>query len=76
MDYPKQVMKMSELKGMGFPEEYLMDAYRDQKQTFAWKMDMTKKNSPIVFDTSGLEEYRLKQIKLEREAMKHRQIVY
>lgn len=70
MIYAKPVMRISELKKMGLPEEFLMNAYRNPNQTFAWKMDMTKKNSPILFDTDGLERYRQKQILMERQANK------
>ena len=68
VNYPKQIMKITELMGIGFPKEYLMNAYHSGNQTFAWKMDMTKKNSPILFDTEGLEEYRKRQITVERQA--------
>lgn len=69
MEYPKQVMKITELTELGFPKEWLMKAYRNKSQNFAWKIDMTKRNSPIVFDTKGLEEYRLKMINAERIAI-------
>jgi hypothetical protein len=68
MEYPKQVMRLRELEAMGIPESFLMDAYRSKNQRFAWKLDMTKKNSPILFDTSGFEEYRMSLIKNEQEA--------
>ena len=48
MEYPKQIMKMSELKNMGFPIPLLMEAYRDPKQTFATKVDPSKPNSTII----------------------------
>ena len=39
MQYPKKVMKLTELvKEMGFPEEYLQRAYRLPTQRFAGKM--------------------------------------
>ena len=38
MEYPKPVMRMSELKKMGFPEEYLLRAYRTRGQAFAFKV--------------------------------------
>lgn len=60
MQYAKPVMKMSELKSMGFPEEYLMIAYRSRGQTFAWKMNPAKSNSPILFDTEGFEKFRIR----------------
>lgn len=61
---------MSELKRMGIPESFLRTAFiksaGDGK--FAWKANLEKKNSPIVFDTEGLEKYRLKQIELEKKS--------
>ncbi len=60
MQYPKPVMRLSELKKMGFPEEWLMAAYRRHNQNFAWKMS-PKRNSPILFDVDGLEKYRKAQ---------------
>lgn len=74
MEYPKKVMKMSELRRLGFPEQFLLDAYNAKNQTFAWKMNATAKNSPIIFDTDGLEKYRLALIKTE-EQIKHRFVV-
>lgn len=72
MTYAKPIMRLAELKKMGYPEEFLLNAYRNPSQAFAWKMDITKKNSPILFDTEGLEQYRLTQIKNERMANSHR----
>lgn len=70
MEYPKRVMRISELKEMGFPEETLLCAYRQRGQTFAWKINATKRNSPIVFDTVGFEKWRQQQCKLrERNAV-------
>ena len=39
MEFPKPIMRMSELVNMGFPEEYLLRAYRDKNQTFASKIN-------------------------------------
>ena len=58
MEYPKPVMRKSELEKMGFPEEYLMRIYRTKWQSIAWKIDPTSRNSPILFDTQGLEKFR------------------
>lgn len=69
MEYPKPIMKISELKKMGFPEEYLMYAYRNRNQRFASKMNPTKKNSSIIFDTAGFEAWRLKDIGAQVKAM-------
>lgn len=62
MEYAKPVMKMSELKAMGFPDEFLMYAYRFKGQRFAWKMNPTKINSPICFDTEEFDKWRIKMI--------------
>lgn len=58
MTYEKQVMTITELKKMGFPEEWLRGIYRSRHQTIAWKMNADKNNSPILFDTEELEKYR------------------
>lgn len=67
--YPKPIMKMSELQQMGFPQEFLMYAYRCKGQRFAGKMNPTKVNSAIIFDTEGFEAWRLKQIEMEVKSM-------
>lgn len=69
MKYPKAVMKTSELIEMGFPESMLMTAYRTNGQEFAQKADPRKKNSPILFDTEGFEEWRLKKLRAENKAI-------
>lgn len=65
MEYPKQIMKLSELKNMGFPVPLLMEAYRDPKQTFATKIDPAKQNSTIIFDTVGFDKWITKRIKIQ-----------
>lgn len=59
MEYPKRIMKKSELIDMGFPSSFLGIAYRKKGQTFANKVDPRKRNSTLMFDTVGLEKYRL-----------------
>lgn len=66
MQYPKPVMKISELKAMGFTEEYLMYVYRNNRNAIAWKMNPTKVNSTILFDTEELEKYRKSQARCGR----------
>ncbi len=68
MKYAKPVMNMSQLKRMGIAESFLRKAYAEPDQTFAWQANVTAQNSPILFDTAGLEEYRLKQIKIEKKS--------
>lgn len=65
MEYSKQIMKMTELKAMGFPIPLLMEAYRDPKQTFATKVNPAKANSTIIFDTVGFDKWIAKRIKLQ-----------
>ncbi|MCI5712245.1 MAG: hypothetical protein MR324_03760 [Lachnospiraceae bacterium] len=50
---------MSELQKMGFAKEYLLYVYRNNTNAIAWKMNPTKTNSPILFDTEALEKYRV-----------------
>ena len=63
MKYPKALMRMSELKKMGFPEDYLREAYA--KGGIAWRLSPEKYNSPIMFDTEELEKYRQNQMKID-----------
>lgn len=65
MEFPKQIMKMSELKSLGFPQPLLLEAYRDPKQTFATKVDPSKPNSTIIFDTVGFDKWIAKRIKIQ-----------
>lgn len=58
MNYPKPVMKATELEKMGFPREFLLYAFRRKGQTYAWKMNPAKPNSTIVFDTENFEKWR------------------
>ena len=61
----EEIMKMSELKSLGYPQPLLMEAYRDPKQTFATKVDPSKPNSTIIFDTAGFDKWIAKRIKLQ-----------
>lgn len=62
MKYPKPVMRITELEDMGFPREHLEYCYRKKGQNFAWKLNPTKSNSPIIFDTEEFEKFRLRLI--------------
>lgn len=66
MQYKKPVMKKAELIKMGFTNEYLMSVYRTNNNAIAWKMNPTKKNSSILFDTEEFEKYRKLQAKCKR----------
>lgn len=69
MQYPKPVMRKSELEQMGFPEEYLLRIYRTAKQKVAWKINPLKTGSPIVFDTEELEKFRIAEIDMQVTSM-------
>lgn len=57
--YPKPFMKLSELKAMGLDEGWLLNIfYRRTDLKIAWRGGNGKKNSPIMFDTEGLEKLR------------------
>ncbi len=66
MEFAKQFMRRSELIEMGFPEEMLDRAYGDAKQTFAVKMNPTKPNSPIIYDTTGLVKWWNRQVAMQK----------
>lgn len=53
MEFERPIMRKSALMQMGFSEQILDTAYRDRNQRFAWKINPTKQNSPIEFDTKG-----------------------
>ena len=64
MKYAKQVMTITELKKMGFPDEWLRSIYRsrtiNRNHRIAWKMGgEDKPKSTILFDTEELEKYRM-----------------
>lgn len=70
MTYPKQVMRLSELEALGFPKEMLMRAYNSREQNFANKVNPFKKNSPIIFDVEGFENWRLKQVRASKGGLR------
>lgn len=57
MEFEKAIMRKSALLEMGFSEQLLDMAYRDRNQRFAWKINPTKRNSPIEFDTKGFDAW-------------------
>ncbi len=59
MQYPKKIMKLSELVELGYSATDLRALYRTPGQKIAYKMDPHKRNSHLVFDTEELEKYRL-----------------
>ncbi|WP_317347496.1 hypothetical protein [Blautia argi] len=68
MKYPKQIMSKTELMGMGFTRSYLDRVSRVKGQTFAFRINPMKTNSPLMFDTVGLEKFRLKEIEAVEKA--------
>ena len=75
MEYPKQIMNKKELSGLGFPEAYLMRAFSQPGQTFAWRQNPANRTSPILFDTAGFERWRLDDCKTQEKARKQRAVV-
>ncbi len=65
MEFPRAVMRLSELKEMGYPEALLLEAWREKGQDFALKQNPLKKNSPIIYHTEGLKKWLRQRIKLE-----------
>ena len=67
MDYPQPVMRLQELRRMGFSNKLLQEAYKSKGQTFAQKINPSAPNgnSPIVFDTDGFEKWRIDRCKVE-----------
>uniref|UniRef100_A0AAU8AYN5 UBA domain-containing protein n=1 Tax=Dulem virus 35 TaxID=3145753 RepID=A0AAU8AYN5_9CAUD len=69
MEYPKPVMKLTELMEMGFPKEFLMTAYRSTGNNFATKINPMKANSAIIFDTQKFDAWNQKQIAAQVKAI-------
>lgn len=69
MEYPKKVMKMNEMKKLGFSEEMLLRAALEKGQTFAWKMNPVCRTSTILFDTDEFEKWRKKQARATQQSM-------
>ena len=57
MNFPKPYMKTSELMKLGLPQSLLRRAYGTKGQRFATKLDPRKRNSHLIFDTEGLNEW-------------------
>jgi len=56
LEYPKPVMKKTELEKIGFTESWLLMVFRTTKG-IAWKTGQAP-NCPIMFDTYELEKFR------------------
>lgn len=75
MKYPSDMMKTAELEKMGFPKSYLLRAYHSRGQTFATKMNPAKRNSPIIFNTEGLDQWMQQEIKAQQSAKRRAAII-
>ncbi len=76
MEYPKRIMTRKALiTQMGFSEAYLMRAFSTPGQAFAWRENPLNKHSPIMFDTAGLEKWRLEDCQMQERARKMRTTV-
>ena len=66
MEYPKRVMKASELAVFtGQKKEYFSRLVHLPGQRFAWKASQAR-NSPVMIDTEEYEKWRQRQGKLGR----------
>ena len=72
MEYQKLIMNRGELVKMGLPEAFLMRAFSTPGQTFAWRTNPANKHSSILFDTAGLEAWRIEDCKMQERARKMR----
>lgn len=75
MKYPSDVMRIADLEQMGFPKEYLLRAYHSRGQTFATKMNPAKRNSPIIFNVEGFDQWMQQEIKAQQSAERRAVIV-
>lgn len=65
MKYPKQLMKQKELIKIGFPKEFLDRAYRNGG--IAFRINPAAINSPLIYDTQALEDFRVSQMKIDNQ---------
>lgn len=66
MEFPKAIMRRSELQEMGFPERLLDRAFADPTQKFAFRQQPLRQNSAILFDTSGFGKWLAKQVEISK----------
>lgn len=72
MEYPKHFMKKKELMDMGLTLQYLNRAIAVPGQTYAFKLDPSKKTSPYIFDTQGFEKWRIRDATMQNKALQRR----
>lgn len=63
---PRQITTIRGLVEMGYPEEYVRNLVQRRDQTFAWREDPRKPNSPYLIDLERLEKWKDRQIKAAR----------
>lgn len=64
MTYPKKFMTVKEMQEFtGLKRDYLLGLFRRSDNNFAMKLDPTKANSTIIFDTEKYDEWMQKEIK-------------
>lgn len=62
----KKILRMSELKARGYPEEWLREIVKRKEQNFAWRTNPTNPRSAWLFDAEKFEKYLEKQNKLSK----------
>lgn len=62
LEYKKPVMKMSELKKMGFTESFLLYVRNNNNDSVSWRSG-EHPNSSILFDTAAFEKIRVAKAK-------------
>ncbi len=75
VEYPKPFMRKKDLIDMGIPPQYLDRAICIPGQTFAFKLDPSKKTSPYIFDTQGFEKWRVKDTVEQHKIMQRRSTI-
>lgn len=65
MEFPKQVMTVTELTHMGFDRKYLNALTRLPNQDFCWKKNPLGVSSTFLFDTSKLQKFIDRQINIQ-----------
>lgn len=58
MNYPKEIMTLTQLTKMGFNRKELLAIYHQRRQEVAWKGGTGGRTSTIYFSTEELEKTR------------------
>lgn len=62
----KKIATIRDMVDMGYPEDYIRNLVQRRDQTFAWKEDPRKPNSPYLIDLARLEKWKDRQIRAAR----------